>query len=117
MESRLTPPVVIWDPYRFHKVDACASFQNPKSLIWNISSFRAPPFPVLHHVIVWVYEIWDVNLEQNFTQYTKKLVKIAKKDVHFAYFEKKTLLTQNSSNFSRLGSLGQPMIIFENFRL
>ena len=66
-------------------------------MFWNNSSFRAPLFPVLHQIIVRVYKIWDVNLEQNFTQYTKKLVKITKKDVHFAYFEKKTLLAKNSA--------------------
>ena len=66
-------------------------------MFWNNSSFRPPLFPVLHQIIVRVYKIWDVNLEQNFTQYTKKLVKITKKDVHFAYFEKKTLLAKNSA--------------------
>ena len=35
---------------------------------------------MLHQIIVRVYKIWDVNLEQNFTQYTKNLVKIAKKE-------------------------------------
>jgi hypothetical protein len=63
---------------------------DPKLLIpftqsLNNSSFWAPPFPVLHHVIVWVYKIWDVNLKQNFTLYPKKWVSIAKKDEHFAF--------------------------------
>ena len=62
-----------------------ASFKHPKSFIWNNSSFRTPPFLVIHHVIFTVHKIWDFNLEQNFTLYTQKLVSIAKKDEHFVF--------------------------------
>ena len=48
-------------------------------MISNNSSFWAPTFPVLHHVINVVQWILNLNLEQNFTLYPKNKLALKKR--------------------------------------
>ena len=52
---------------------------------WNHSTFRAPLFPVLHHVIMVLHKILNFNLEKNFTLYSKKY------QMHISLFVTKTI--------------------------